>query len=440
MKRLILYAFFLLNIVAIVYFWYQSASSLFSVGFEASLLAIGRLSGLLGTVLLLTQFVLISRAPWIEKLFGFDRLTRLHRTNGLATFVLISAHIPLVTVGTAGLSGNNFLEQFRLFLTTYDHIWLAAIAYAVLVMTIILSITIARKYLNYERWYFFHLFNYSVAFLALFHQVNIGTTLNTGNGFLTYWYALYIFVFSNLILFRFVAPVYAYYKYRFRVDRVEEAAADTYSIYVTGRGLARFEYEPGQFAKWRFLGKGFWKEEHPFTISSEPNGESLRLTPKAVGDYTSRLGELKVGTPVMISGPFGRLTLGRAKKRKLLLIAGGIGITPLRAMLAEVAGNQDVILLYSAKKKSDIAFKSEIDDLAKKANVKVVYILSDETAAGYERGRINAEKLREFVPDVGKWEVYLVGPPAMMDAVEKALTDQGVPEGRIYTERFSFAD
>lgn len=438
MKRPLLYAAYLLSLGAVTYYWYKSAAPLFEGGFAASLLAIGRLAGLLGTVVLLVQFILISRAPWIERIFGFDRLTRIHRTNGVVAFVLITSHIPLVTAGTAGLSGVTVPEQYRTFLFAYDYIWLAVIAYGILVLTILVSIAAARKWLSYQRWYYLHLLNYGIAFLALFHQVNIGTTLNTSTGFLYFWYALYVFVFVNLAVYRFLSPTYNFAKYRFKVDRLEEEASGTYSIYVTGKEIDRFMFEAGQFAKWRFMQKGFWKEEHPFTFSAEANGRYLRLTPKAVGDYTARISNLKPGTPVVVSGPFGRLTLKRAKRRELLFIAGGIGVTPLRAMLATITNHNDAVLVYAARKKTDIAFKNEIDHLAKQKNIKVAYVLSDEKAPGYEYGRLDADKLRNLSPDFNQRDVFLVGPPPMMDALEKMLTDEGVPPGHIYTERYSF--
>lgn len=437
LKKYPLYLLYIINVAVIIFFWSQSALPLFKLGFDGSMVAIARLAGLLGAYSVLVQFVLISRAKWIDRAFGFDQLTRIHRKNGILAFALISSHIPIMIGGTARLNQLSPPEQSQIFLTNFTGVWLAAIAYAVLILTIVLSVTTARKLLKYETWYFVHLLNYSVVILAFFHQIANGGTLLGNDGFRYYWVALHIGIFANLISARFVSPIIIYYRHRFRVDSVVKEADNTHSIYVTGRNLKRFKYQGGQFAKWRFLHKDFWKEEHPFTISVEPNDRLLRLTPKAIGDYTSKIKSLPVGTPVMVSGPLGVFTLANATRTKLLFIAGGIGITPLRAMLGEPrAKHHDIILLYSAKHSKDIAFKSEVAKHARRIGAKVFYVFSDEKVPGQPSGRLDATLIKQLVPDVSEREVYLCGPPAMMDTVEDALVSTGTDKNLIHAERF----
>lgn len=435
-RRLFIGAYLLL-IGYILLAWSQTNLALFGENLASSLIALSRLSALLGTFSILLQFILISRAPWLEPAFGFDKLTRIHHYNGLAAFTLITAHIILIIAGNAMLAGIPLPAQLLVFVRHFSYVWLALIAYLVLLVTIPTSIVIAKRRLKYELWYLIHIFNYAVIFLALWHQVVNGLTL-IGNDWLRYgWYGLHVLVLTNLVVYRFLLPVRLQIKHRFRVEKVTGDTNGVRSIYVKGKRMDEFVFEAGQFNKWRFLQKGFWKEEHPFTISIEPNGEYLRLTPKSLGDYTSRLDDIKPGTPVVISGPLGTFTLQRTHNRKLLFIAGGIGITPLRAMMGAADKTYDITLLYAAKNRSELALKDELELLAAEKGFKVNYVLSAEKVKGYLHGYVNKKLLQKAVIDLSDRDVFLCGPPPMMGAVGEALKELGVDKSAIHTEKFS---
>ena len=121
---------------------------------------------------------------------------------------------------------------------------------------------------------------------------------------------------------------------------------------------------PSRFFIWRFLARGFWWTAHPFSLSAVPDGRSLRITVKELGDHTSRIGDIPIGTRVVAEGPFGVFTEAVRKRRKLALVAGGIGITPVRALLEEFRG--DVITVYRALTERDLVLRGEIDDLVQR--------------------------------------------------------------------------
>src|SRR5581483_9210568 len=178
--------------------------------------------------------------------------------------------------------------------------------------------------------------------------------------------------------FRLVRPLQLYLRHRFHVVQVDRAAAGVMTIWIGGRDLDRFRYRAGQFLIWRFLDRSRWWEAHPFTISTPPGGDYLRLTVRAIGDFTKDIGSLKPGTPVLVEGPFGHFTSSVARSPKALLVAGGIGITPIRALaeaMAEDGG--DVVVLYRARHERAVAFRDELDDLSGDLGVRVEYVYSE---------------------------------------------------------------
>lgn len=423
----------------ILYFWLLSSFSLLGNGVSGSLLALGQLSGLLGMYSLLTQFVLISRAPWLEHGFGFDKLTRLHHNNGLIAFTLITAHIPLVVLGASGLSGLSALSGAWFIFNNYPYVPLAIIGYILLLVLIGTSITIVRRHLRYESWFWVHLLSFAIVLLIFWHQVSNGATLLQYDVFRIFWYGLFFGVLTHFVFFQIGSQLWSFARHNFVIERVEPAANGTVSIYISGQRMEKFGWRGGQFAKWRFLTSELGLEEHPFTISVEPNDKHLRLTPKAVGDYTAKLQHVRPGTKAVVSGPLGRFTLARSgDTKKVLLVAGGIGITPLRAMIGdELASQKDIVLLYSAKRKADLAFVEEFNKLQKTRQLQVKYILSDEKLPGFEHGMLDQARLAKLVPDIAQRQLFVCGPPSMMDAVSGAARQLGMPQVAIHSERFS---
>lgn len=434
--RLVAYSIYTFVLVVVGYFWFYGSFLLLGSGLAGTFLALAQFSGLIGMISLMTQFVIISRAPWLERGFGFDKLTRIHRKNGLLAFTFITAHIPLVILSAAISREMNLVDSFTHILLDYLYVPLAGIGYVLLL--ILIGTTVARVYklLKWETWFWIHLLSFAILLLVFWHQVNNGATLLQYEFFRYFWYGLFIGALVHFVVFQTYSQLWKYFYHRFRVDRVVSESGDVVSIYVRGRHLEKFRYVGGQFAKWRFLTPELGFEEHPFTISVEPNNKYLRLTPKSIGDYTSKLRDVKSGTPVIVSGPLGRFTLQKAgRANKILLIAGGIGITPLRSMIGDkLALNKDIVLLYSVRKKADIVFVNELKNFP---NVKVVYILSDEKVKGFNNGAINKTTLAREVPDINDRQIFICGPPSMMDSVTKSVIELGVSPDDIYTERFS---
>lgn len=435
-----LLAAFLVGLSAVLVFWWLASGDVPVKTFADWLNTIGRLTALIGTYLLLWQLVLLARLPWVERAFGMDRLVWIHRWNAYVALSLIAVHVVAQTIGYQLDDGFSTMRQIGDFIEHYEGLLPAIAGFVLLIVVTILSIEIARRHLAYETWYFVHLYSYLGVALAFSHQLATGADFINNPAFTAYWWALYALVFGALAVYRIAVPVWRYARHGFRVDRIEREATGAVSIYVTGHDLDRFRFEPGQFAIWRFLDARRWWEAHPFSMSATPNGEYLRLTVKRTGDFGAHVGALRAGTRVLVEGPFGRFTRRSCLRSKALLVAGGIGITPIRA-LAEDLGRDGiaVTILYRCRNESDVAFRKELDDLAKAYAVRIEYLISNKKLRGRPGGDwLEAPNLRTLVPDIAEREIYVCGPIGMADKVKDALGSLEVPPAQVHMEAFRF--
>ena len=152
-----------------------------------------------------------------------------------------------------------------------------------------------------------------------------------------------------LVVFRLGVPVARSLRHRLRVERVVEEGPGVVSIEIGGVRLERLKARAGQFFTWRFLTRDRWWEAHPFSLSAAPDGRRLRITVKGVGDFTARLRAIPPGTRVIAEGPFGAFTTAARRRPRVALIAGGVGITPIRALLEDMPGEPgDIAVVYRA--------------------------------------------------------------------------------------------
>jgi predicted ferric reductase len=310
----------------------------------------------------------------------------------------------------------------------------ATVSTALFVAVVGTSIVIVRKRLNYQAWYAVHFATYAAIALGWFHQVPTGNELVLDNTAADYWASLYLATLGLLLVFRLLVPIANAFRYRLKVAEVVTEGPGVVSLRITGHGLARLHARAGQFFLWRFLSRRGWWEAHPFSLSAAPDGDSLRITVKGLGDFTSRMREIAPGTRVVAEGPFGTFTTAARRREKSLLVAGGIGITPVRALFEEIEG--DVVALYRVVAESDIVFRAELESLAAERGIELHILTGDHTTdAG--RDLLSPVHLRTLVPDVAEREVYVCGPPAMASAIEKNVRNAGVPRRYLHVERFA---
>ena len=415
--------------------WWHVSGALISTGAPGSwLLALGRLAGLLAGSLVLLQVALVSRLPWIESSAGCDRLYRLHRSVGSVAAPLLLGHPVLLTFGYARRHHVSLSRQFVDFATRWPYAWLAIVGIVIIMLAVASSLPPIRRRLSYDTWHGSHLAMYLGIGAVSFHQAS-GAEMLRQPWWGRYWLALHLTVIGAFVLFRAARPIFKCARHRFRIDRIVSESDEVTSVYLTGRRLERFSFRAGQYANVAFLAKGQWAP-HPFSFSAAPNGRSLRISIKAVGDFTRRMRHLAPGSLVLLEGPLGAFTTAASIGRKYLMIAGGIGITPIRALIESLAAvDCDVVLVYAARTVKDLVFAGELRALTPRCHFIVSH--ASEADNGCERGRIDGAMLERLVPDVHEREAFVCGPPAMMKGVIGALRALRVGETRIHYERFS---
>lgn len=402
-------------------------------------MAFGRLAGIAGALGVMGQLLLISRAKWLEPLFGLDRLTRFHHFAGLLIPLALLVHPPLVVWSHALQTGNSFIAQY-LTVLGWEDVLPAALGEALILLAVFLSLPFTRRLLSYETWHRVHLGAYAGLALAIGHQLELGGDIAAELRYFAWtWYALLGFTGASILWYRLLRPLWAYRKHGFTVDRIVMETPDIMSIHIKGKALADFKVEPGQFALLRFWAPGFKLEAHPFSFSRAPDGKGLRFSVKKLGDFTARLhAELKPGTPIIIDGPHGVFTAARMRTGKALLVAGGIGITPLRALAERLAADRkDCVLVFSNRGRKDIPFGAELAELEKTGAFRTVHVLSEDKEWPGEKGRVDSERLKLLVPDLAERDAFLCGPPPMMAALNAGLRSLGLPKKQIHYEVFS---
>jgi predicted ferric reductase len=424
------------NVALIVLMWVRHGG-LSRLGSGAEITTgIGQLTALLATVLTLIQLVLMSRAPWLDRAFGRDRLTAAHRWVGFSAIWLIVAHGTFTTLGFALTVGRSFVGGAWTLVTTWDFVLMATVSFVLFAAVGVTSVRQARRKLSYETWYGIHLYAYLAIALGFAHQLVVGTDFVDDPIARIYWIALYVATFGLLIGFRVAAPIAINLRHRFHVSNVVVETDDVVSVYVSGRWLDDFDIQAGQYVIVRFLTREGWWRAHPYSISAQPNGRWLRLTVKGLGDDSRRLADLPVGTRAIVEGPYGNMTPARRSRDRVLLVAGGIGVTPLRALLEDLSAKAHVVLLYRARSAADLVFRHELDVLVERREATVRYLIGSRRDPLTGDDRLGAASIQAMVPDVADRDVYVCGPNAMMQAVAAAVVGLGVPASRIYRERF----
>jgi predicted ferric reductase len=401
-----------------------------------SLLTVAKFFGLHAALLMMLQLTLVARLPWLDRRIGMDRLTYWHRWVGLTLFWVVVTHLTFILLGYSRLGGESVFATF-LSLAGVTASLLGMFAAAIVITVVAFSVRMVRRRLPYEVWHGIHVLLYVALVLALFHQFLEGTTFTSSALSTAYWWTMWSLVGTALVVGRVVMPLWRNARHQFRVAAVVPESDNVVSVHMTGRDLDRLPARAGQFFVWRFLGHNHWWQANPFSLSAAPNGRSLRLTAKAVGSASAGLRHVPVGTRVFAEGPYGAFTASQRTRDAMLLIAGGVGITPIRALLEESDG--PAVVLYRVHTAADAVLLDELRALADARGAEL-RLLTGRTGAGSPPNIPFApENLRALVPDIADRDVFVCGPPAMTSAVLRSLRAVKVPRSQVHAEKFSLA-
>jgi predicted ferric reductase len=397
-----------------------------------------QLTGLLGAYLLLIEVALMARIPWLERRIG-SWLATLHRGLGAYLILLLTAHTGLVIAGYSMSLQAPPSTVVKSIFATYPYVLMATFGFGMLLAIGVSSIKHFRLKLGYDRWHTVHLVAYPAVVMAFFHQIFLGAQFTRNEVAKDTWIAMHVIVAAAILMYRVVIPVNRTLKYRLRVVGVVVESPDTVSIYVGGMHLERLGAQAGQYFRWRFIGRGLWYQSHPFSLSAAPTNGVLRLTVKGVGNYTRRLKRrIRPGMRVIADGPYGAFTAELRRRQRVLLVGGGVGVTPLRAIAESLDGAPgDVIFLQRASTESDLLMVDELDKMHTDGKLTYIPVLGKRGKTA-RQDPMAPHRIRELIGDLDDREVFICGSPSMARATIKNLRKAGVSWRRLHTELFDF--
>ncbi len=392
-----------------------------------------RACALVGTYLALVGLDLVSRIAWVERSVGHDRLVTWHRKLGPYSLFLIGFHVLFVTLGYAGNDQVPMAVELWRLVIGFPWMLPALVGFLFFMAAGISSYKKARAKMSYETWWTIHLYTYLAIALSFMHQILTGSMFIGHPLNKLFWQALYIGVAVVLVWWRFVLPTARSLRHGLKVEQIVVEGPGVTSIIMRGRKLDKLKAQGGQFFGWRFLAKGQWWISHPYSLSAAPTDNYLRVTVKNLGDASSDVAKLKPGTRVFFEGPYGTFVAGKASRGHVVLVGGGVGITPIRALLDEFDPTKEIDILFRASTEADLVLKSELDKLAKKTGARVHYLVGPRS-----KHPMNAEYISKLVPAFKDSDVFICGPKPLVDAVRHAAVDVGIPKNRFHDEAFAF--
>jgi ferredoxin-NADP reductase len=356
------------------------------------------------------------------------------------SFWLMMAHVVLITVGYAQQARTGVLTEAWDLVVTYPGMLLATVGAALLIAVVVLSIRAARRALRTQSWHLIHLYAYLGVGLALPHQLWTGQDFVSSPAARAYWWTVYAGALAAVVVFRLGLPLWRSVYHRLEVAATVTEAPGVVSVYLRGRHLDRLPVQAGQFFLWRFLDGPGCTRAHPYTLSAAPGSGLLRITVKDLGDGSARAATLRPGTRVLIEGPYGAMTAARRLRPKVLLMAAGVGITTMRALLEDLIG--DVTLLYRrpAHRRGVRCGTGRAGPptrrpraLPRRAPARPGVLVAAPLRARQRRGRAAVARARRR-----RTRGLSLRPPQWMDAARTAARDAGVPPGHLHLEEFAW--
>lgn len=414
-------------------FLFESPSILYKFGIEKTFLRTGKVMGVTAAVLVFFQILLVSRFKFLDRIFSLNRIVTFHRMNGIAIAFLALVHPVLIIAA----------ENFTLF-PFEKRYWPEFLGVGVLIFILVIVTTANWRLMfniAYDKWLRFHrLVTLAAIALMTTHILFVSETFKSGLPHTLVFVAAGInLMLISRIWFRRFFPG----KRRFVVSNVEPAGKDAYSVNVRSHSGRILDHIPGQFVFITPVSATVPKEEHPFTISSTPSRpDAMQFVIRSLGDWTSKINRLKAGETVLIDGPYGLFShMVSSESDPIIMIAGGIGITPMLSMLrymADVDDPRQILLIWSNKTKEHIVFPEEFKNLKHRLqNFNIIHIITHVSGGENDIGRLDQTRLEKMLNGWSrKSDVFVCGPFEMMKEMTRAVKKIGFSSARVYKEEF----
>jgi predicted ferric reductase len=417
-------------------FFFESPSMWYKFGLAKALLRTGKMLGLAAATLLFFQLIQAARLKVLDRVFSLPGLVRSHRLNAIVIFFLALLH-PILVLSS----------EEKLIIPLELRYWPEWVGVGVLTLIVIhFSVSQWRRAfrITFHGWLLWHrCVGVFILGLAALHILFVSETFSE-EGFprtavmvsTAIIVVLWLWVRSGWLRVR---------KMPLAVTRVAPEGKSCTCIELSPITDRPFQYLPGQFVFVSVHSKYISREPHPFTLSSTPTRpQCLQITVRASGDWTRHIDRVVEGDSVSIQGPFGRFShILTDPDREIVMIAGGIGITPMLSMLRFMVDRQDhraVTLIWSNHSREDIVYEEEFNDLmSKPIGLRSVFVFTGSSAEGVSTGRLNLEKLQTMLQTCSRRAaIFMCGPVQMMKQVKGDLKRIGFTSCSIYTETFGF--
>lgn len=402
----------------------------------------GIIAGLVGSDFVLVMLVLAARVPLIDRTIGHDRAVATHRRLGKPALYLLLGHGILLLIGYGMSTGINPIAEIGPMLALPD-MPLAFVGTGLFIAVVVTSLVAVRRRFSYEGWHLVHLLSYLAVIFALPHQFSVGGILADGTWQRGYWVVLYVLAAASIGYFRFLKPIIATFRHRVTVAGTTTLSPGVVSINLRGRRLRELGTEGGQFLIWRFWTGSTWWHSHPISLSAMPSDTTARITVRELGAGSGRISLVPAGTPVSIEGPYGIFSDVARTAPQLAIIAAGIGVTPVRALLesARIAPGEATILLRAGDENETYLW-DEVGEIAAAKGATLYKSVGRRARSGAtwlsEQDARRGVSLRSVFPKLLQSDLYLCGPSTWLDAVEADARALGIPEHQIHAERFDW--
>jgi predicted ferric reductase len=401
-----------------------------------TLTSLAVVSALAGTSAFALNLVLGARLRPVEALFGgLERMYKAHRLNGQVAFLLLLGHVVLILASRATISASTALDLLEPSAGWTVYAGVLAFAGMLVAIVVTLFVRVGHELFVYVQR------SFGIVFLGATYHVF------TTNGALGDSPALNVYM-ASLATLGIAAFVYRSVLGSVLVRRRKYSVAavnrlDEFVTEVVMQPLERpLAYKAGQFLFVNFREPfsdqfpPFLRNQfHPFSITSSPGEPTLRITVKAVGDYTRALRALEPGAEAVVEGPYGAFSSDDLPNDRQIWIAGGIGVTPFLSMARSLNGRaREIDFYYCVEHAPEAHFLDELREIAdERDDFRVVLVPRDED------GFLTAERVAREHEDLGSADVLVCGPPAMIGSLRSQLVERGVPRERFHAEEFSFA-
>jgi predicted ferric reductase len=415
-------------------FYFESSSILYKFGPDRQLLRSGQVLGMVAGCLLLFQIVLSARLKWLDRIFDLKNLFRFHRIIGIVIACLVIIHPIFI-----------FIPEDRIFVPFQLRYWPEFVGLFLLfliIATVISSRWRTRLKLAFHRWWSIHRWAAIVIVTAFYvHLFSVSSTFEQK---MPQMFAFCAMGLCGLLLFWIRTRILRIRRKSFLVSGIEPVGEDAVCLKIISKTNPIPAYLPGQFSFITVISPRISKEEHPFTISSTPTRPAcLEFIVRTTGDWTAQLKNLQPGDRVLLNGPFGRFShLRLCEEKEIIMIAGGIGITPMLSMLRYMADRNEqrkITLIWSNQTRKRIIMPAAFRELeVQLKGLRIFYVLTRDPEHRGDRGRLDRLKLRRLISNCGKSSaVFVCGPDQMIKEICGFLFSIGYPRRMIFTERFS---